>query len=68
MNLEGWIKYKGWTKAEFARRLCVSVASVNNWTILKKKPNKNIAFRIEEITEGQVKADELLNLESWKND
>lgn len=54
MNLEDWIKEKGWSKVEFAKRLGVSRNTVYTW-INGRIPSKYTAKRIMELTNGKVK-------------
>jgi len=57
MDLKDWIKEKGWSKLEFARRIGVHRNTVYLW-ITKKKPSKYSAMRIEKFTEGKVKVED----------
>ena len=54
MNLKDWIKERGWSKVEFAKRMGISRATVYLW-LHGKKPSKYAAQRLRKLTNGKVK-------------
>lgn len=55
-NLAEWIKTEGLGYAEVAERLKASVSTVKNILAGRRNPGPELAFRIERVTRGKVKA------------
>ncbi len=64
-----FLKQKGWSQAEFARRLGVRMTDVSNWMLLKKVPHKEETLKKIEHLMGRLREDifpELLQTKEWQ--
>lgn len=52
--LTAWRKAKGWSQAEAAEKLGAKQRTWAGWEIGESHPEMEYAFRLEELTEGQV--------------
>ena len=55
-NLSEYIASKGMTRSEFAKTVGISAPYLSEILSGAKRPSLNLAFRIEEITGGEVPA------------
>jgi transcriptional regulator with XRE-family HTH domain len=55
-SLGTWLKRTKTSHAEFARRLGVTDSAVWRWAHGERSPKITVAFRIEELTRGAVRA------------
>jgi len=60
MKLQNWLKEKGFSKAEFARKIGVSRHALYLYLKGKRQPRLDIALRIEEATNGEVTVKDLI--------
>lgn len=59
MKLKEWLKERGMTAAEFARRVGVHRCTVFLWLHRRKEPKYRNYLKIKEITDGKVTYDEI---------
>lgn len=59
MKLKEWLKERGMTAAEFARRVGVNRCTVYLWLHRRKRPTYTNYLKIKEITDGKVKYDKI---------
>jgi len=62
MSLRDWRKKSGLTSKEFGERCGVSEAAIRHYETGERRPRTEIARRIEQATNGEVTAAELLGV------
>lgn len=60
MDLKKYLDNKRLTYAEFANQLGIHTHSLHNVVYGKKKPSLDLAVKIEELTDGEITAKDLL--------
>lgn len=68
MDLHTYLKLSGMTQIQFAKQLDVTVQTVRNYLSWRRKPNLNIAARIEMLTKGKVTVHDLMGYWEAKKD
>jgi transcriptional regulator with XRE-family HTH domain len=59
-TLGDWLRAKGITQVQFARRLNVSPNTVHRWVVGSRRPDWQTISRIVSETDGEVTADSFL--------
>lgn len=59
MKLKDWLKERGMSQAEFARRVGVNRTSLFFWLSGGSHPTYKNYLKIKEITDGKVKYEEI---------
>ncbi len=62
MKLKDWLKVKGITGKEFAKKLSVDEQTVSRYCVGKRIPDPDIMRRIAELTAGAVMANDFYEL------
>ena len=56
MDLKAWMQNEERSNVEMADLLSVDVSTIKNIVAGRRKPSPGLAFRIERVTQGRVKA------------
>lgn len=64
MELKKWMKDNRWTVVAMAKRLGISATMLHYILSGKRRPGVELAKGIQRVTEGEVKASDLLGLEA----
>ena len=61
MKLQDFLESSGMTQMELADRLNISQSAVSMWLSGNRNPSPRIMKKIEEVTKGKVKMQDLFN-------
>lgn len=64
MQLEVYLESRNFEQKEFAEMVGISVASISNYLSGRRKPSLEIGRKIEQVTNGKVTIDDLI--ENWR--